>query len=193
MSLLTGDEKVQHLQQRWSEGALDLQAVERLLVEVIESGAWESFHTPNGNPVNPPSFRNFITDELHRGLGTTPEKIASLLGDNNAAVVKMRTLLKAKPGRPSIPRESTNNISRLTEHGTRRDYTLDRLQREAPELFNAVQRKELSPNAAAIKAGLRPKTFTVRADKPESIVGTLRRQLDPAVLSKVITLLSEER
>ena len=42
MSLLSDDEKVQHLQQRWSEGALDLKAVELLLGEVIESGAWKS-------------------------------------------------------------------------------------------------------------------------------------------------------
>jgi hypothetical protein len=191
VSLLSDDEKVQHLQQRWSEGALDLQAVERLLGEVIESGAWQSFHTPNGVSVKPANFREFITAEPFQGLGATEEKIAALLGDDNNAVVKMRNLLKGRPGRPSTPKESHNNVMGLTQ-GNRRDYTLDRLQRDAPELFDAVQRKELSPNAAAVQAGFRPKTFTVRADRPESIVSTLRRQLDPEVLAMVTKLLSKE-
>lgn len=192
MSLLSDDEKVQHLQQRWSEGALDLQAVERLLGEVIESGAWQSFHTPNGVPVRPPDFRSFITAEPFQGLGATEQKIATLLGDDNVAVVKMRNLLKRQGTRTDLANNISEVKGRNVEHGTRRDYTLDRLQRDAPELFDAVQRNELSPNAAAIKAGFRPKTFTVRADRPESIVGTLRRQLDPETLAMVTKLLSEE-
>jgi hypothetical protein len=200
MSLLSDDEKVQHLQQHWADGGSDLVAFERLLIEVIETGAWESFHTPNGNSVTPTSFRSFITNERFQGLGATEEKIAALLGDDNTAVVKMRILLKGKSnpeGRnqhsePKVEKGSTNNISRTTKHGTRRDYTLERLQRDAPELFESVQRNELSPNAAAIKAGFRPKTFTVRADRPESIVGTLRRQLDPETLAMVTKLLTEE-
>lgn len=191
MSLLSDDEKVLHLQQRWAEGSLDLQAVERLLVDVIESGAWQSFHTPNGVPVAPGSFREFITAEPFQGLGATPEKITTLLGDNNTAVVKMRKLLDRRGERTDLGNNITD-VGRTAVTGTRRDYTLDRLQRDAPELFDAVQRKELSPNAAAIQAGFRPKTFTVRTDKPESIVGTLRRQLDPETLSMVIKLLTEE-
>lgn len=194
MSLLSDDEKVQHLQQRWAEGSLDLRAVERLLADVIESKAWQSFHTPNGVPVQPTDFRDFITADPFQGLGATEEKIAALLGDDNTAVVKMRDLLKAKSG-PKTVDNSGNNVTqtgRVTVTGNRRDYTLDRLQRDAPELFDAVQRKELSPHAAAVQAGFRPKTFTIRADRPESIVSTLRRQLDSEVLAMVTKLLSEE-
>jgi hypothetical protein len=190
MSLLSDDEKVQHLQQRWTEGALDLQAVERLLAEVIDSGAWQSFHTPNGVPVNPPTFRDFITAEPFQGLGATEDKIVGLLGDDNGAVVKMRKLLKGKPG-PKPVDNSDNNVTR-TVTGNRRDYTLERLERERPDLRAQVDAKELTPNAAAIQAGFRPKTFTVRADKPESIVATLRRQLDHEVLEMVTKLLTEE-
>lgn len=183
MSLLSDDEKVQHLQQRWAEGALDLQAFERLLVDVIESGAWQSFRTPNGIPVSPASFRQFITAKPFQGLGTTPEKIKDHLGDNNAAVVEMRKLLK---GNTDPRQDSTNNISRATKHGTRRDYTLERLQRDHPDLLARVDAKELSANAAAIQAGFRPRTFTVRADDPEKIAATLRRQLPEDVLKRVI-------
>jgi len=104
----------------------------------------------------------------------------------------MRNLLKRKPS-PGSANHGNNvtPVGRTTVTGNRRDYTLDRLQRDAPELFDAVQRKELSPNAAAVQAGFRPKTFTVRADRPASIVATLRRQLPPEVLASVVNLLTK--
>lgn len=48
-----------------------------------------------------------------------------------------------------------NNITSGRVTGTSRAYTLDRLSREAPGLYEAVCRKELSANAAAIQAGFR--------------------------------------
>ena len=59
-----------------------------------------------------------------------------MLGGNNDAVVKMRELLKGKTG-PKTVGNSGNNITeigRKTVTGTRRDYTLDRLTRERPDL-----------------------------------------------------------
>jgi hypothetical protein len=47
--------------------------------------------------------------------------------------------------------ESHDNI--ITSQGTSRAYTLDRLQRERPDLFAEVVAKRLSANAAAIEAG----------------------------------------
>ena len=41
------------------------------------------------------------------------------------------------------------------QQGNSRAYVLDRLAREAPELYEAVKRDELSPYAAAIEAGFR--------------------------------------
>ena len=41
--------------------------------------------------------------------------------------------------------------------GNARAYTLDRLQRENPKLFDCVVAGDLSANAAAIKAGFRQK------------------------------------
>jgi hypothetical protein len=50
-------------------------------------------------------------------------------------------------------KEPLDDSSRSTEG---RDRTLDRLERDAPELYDAVLRDELSPNAAAVNAGFRP-------------------------------------
>ncbi|MCV7150532.1 hypothetical protein [Mycolicibacterium pyrenivorans] len=45
---------------------------------------------------------------------------------------------------------------------------------------------ELSANAAAVEAGFRPRSITVRITTPESIAATLRRALDPDMLALLI-------
>lgn len=51
------------------------------------------------------------------------------------------------------------------KQGTSRAYTLNRLSREAPELFERVLNKELSANAAAIEAGFRKKQTPIEIIK----------------------------
>jgi len=52
---------------------------------------------------------------------------------------------------------SEGNDNVITRQGNSRAYTLDRLKRQAPELFERVISGELSANAAAIEAGFRKK------------------------------------
>jgi hypothetical protein len=84
-----------------------------------------------------------------------------------------------------------DNINLKNSGGTSDTYLRRRLRRDNPELADRVDSGELSPNAAAVQAGFKPKTFTVRADRPDAIVGTLRRQLDPETLAMVTKLLTE--
>lgn len=74
----------------------------------------------------------------------------------------------------------------MTFRGTGRDYSLRRLSREAPELHAKVLAGQLSAHAAAVQAGFTPPIFTVRATTAESIAATLRRQLSPEILAKVV-------
>jgi len=77
------------------------------------------------------------------------------------AALAMRIASYCNPGRGArsdlIP-EFTFTSSEKAEQGNARTYTLNRLRREAPELFDAVVAGKLSPNAAAIEAGFRRKT-----------------------------------
>lgn len=50
------------------------------------------------------------------------------------------------------------------EYGNSADYTVRRLKRDAPELAEQVIRGELSPNAAAIKAGFRQRKYQLPGD-----------------------------
>jgi hypothetical protein len=78
------------------------------------------------------------------------------------------------------------------QRGDSETYIRRRLKRDNPDLAERVESGEISAHAAAVQAGFKPKTFTVRADRPESIVATLRRQLDPETLAMVTKLLTEE-
>ena len=55
------------------------------------------------------------------------------------------------PHRPGLgeTKLSTDNVSTLPKHGNARAYTLKRLNRERPDLYNQVLSDDLTPNKAA--------------------------------------------
>lgn len=73
--------------------------------------------------------------------------------------------------------EGSSNITTL--RGTTRAYTLDRLSRESPGLYEAVCRGEMSANRAAIEAGFRkpPKPFDQIRKLLPKLTDAERRQL----------------
>lgn len=81
-----------------------------------------------------------------------------------------------KTGRP--PKESHDNIITFeaNEQGTSRAYNLNRLSRQAPELYERVLDGELSANAAAIEAGFRPPSLTINAKDPVKTAASIRRK-----------------
>jgi hypothetical protein len=76
--------------------------------------------------------------------------------------------------RTDLIHHSDNIIrSEKAEQGSSRTYTLNRLRRDAPELFDAVIAGKQSPNAAAIEAGFRRKPTRF-----ETLVRTWRKASD---------------
>ena len=119
---------------------------------------------------NPPAtFREFIEAPPLRGLGEKLEDIERLIADDAESLVRLRELVVAGHGGD---RKSENikadNISldsdlftpavpakKKADAGTSRAYTLTRLKKERPDLFDRVAANELTANAAAIEAGWR--------------------------------------
>lgn len=64
-----------------------------------------------------------------------------------------------------------------------------RLSRDDPEIAARVDSGELTINAAAVLAGIRPHRISVRLDKPDSIAQSLRRHLTPDQIARLIALL----
>jgi hypothetical protein len=103
-----------------------------------------------------PSFGAYIEARPPNGLGATLDLIERMVKHDEEALVLFR---KATTGKHGGNRKSKNNniILDKPKQGTSRAYTLDRLERERPDLFKKVEAGKLSANAAAIKAGFRKK------------------------------------
>jgi hypothetical protein len=105
--------------------------------------------------------------------GTSAEKIfkAEVIGSHRPA---------AAHGEIGNGRSRDNNVM-STIQGNDQTYTVRRLMRDAqlgkcdPELVELVRAGELSPNAAAIKAGFRRPTLTI-SDSPESAAASIRKK-----------------
>jgi hypothetical protein len=156
-----------HVTEQWREA-------EQIIEELKAARAWKVI--PPEAPYG--TFDRMLKEEL----GLPEKEIKNLI---------LKAELASHGGdRKSEPFQA-DNISLKNQHGTSNTYLRRRLRRDNPDLADLVDSGELSAHAAAVQAGFKPKTFTVRADRPESIVGTLRRQLDPEVLALVTKLLSE--
>jgi hypothetical protein len=64
-----------------------------------------------------------------------------------------RGALLQKPGTRNDLDDNITEVGRVT--GSSKAYTVSRLKRQAPELYEAVKDGKLSANAAAIQAGFR--------------------------------------
>jgi len=124
-----------------------------LLKRIIECRAWER-RVNKGRVIELSSLRELITEKPVAGWGEDPKRVEAVIKDDPVALTMFREAMKQQPG--PKPNRSGDNITRSkTEKGTSKAYTLSRLERESPELFQAVCDGELSANAAAIKAGFR--------------------------------------
>ena len=181
-----------------AHGSGGLRHVPGLLRQVLVDHGWREFVSQRGEEVRPASFEEFVTTPPLKGIGAeSVAQIERLVSDDPEALRMVREASTAKPGgdrRSTDYQTKTDNVSNgLAEehHGNRRSYTLDRLHRQQPDLYQQVVDGQLSANAAAVQAGWRPRTFTVRADDPGHIARTLQRRLDPGSLKELRRLLED--
>jgi hypothetical protein len=181
--------RVRHAFNALHSGTEGLSAFPVFLLEIINTDAWREVARPDplAEPERFKRFADWIVASPPTGLGAESVDQVKRLAFETAAELPLRDALKRPQGqRADLDPNLHNNIIEVPKQGTSHSYTLDRLERERPDLKALVEAKELSANAAAIEAGFRPKTFTVRADDPVSIAKTLRRQLDTEVLNQLI-------
>jgi hypothetical protein len=129
-----------------------------LIKRVLKKGAWKERQVDQlGEVVRFDSFREFIEAAPLKGCGWTRELVEPLIRDDAETLAMWREAWTAPAHRP--PAGSTDNVSTSPKpkHGNSRAYTLSRLKRVRPDLFEKVCAKEMSANAAAIEAGIRKK------------------------------------
>ena len=169
---------VETLWQTVDEGAGTLEAVPALVRKVLLTGAW-SKRLHKGRVFEHDHFLDFITSKPLAGCGWSPEKVVALIKDDAEVLELWRGAITREAHRPA----GSNNNVMTSVQGNSKAYTLDRLKREAPKLFDAVCAGELSANAAAIEAGFRKKPA------PFEQVKKLIRKLTPEERRELIKLL----
>jgi hypothetical protein len=170
-----------------ARGGFALESVPHQIKDLLRSDAWRHFVTKLGKEVRHERFAEFVTAQPLAGLGATVEMLRRVLGDDMAALDLLDRALQNPVGHPE--KDSIRTVSKTG--GTTKDQALRKLRKDAPELHAEVLAGNLTAHAAMVQAGYRPKTFTVRADSPESVAATLRRQLDPQSIAQLALLLQE--
>jgi hypothetical protein len=179
-----------------SSGEHGLSTVPGLLKRVLIEGSWHEFYTKRNEHVAHEKFVEFVTTPPLKGLGASVDLIRRIVSDDTEANDLLDQALQRGPGNPTGVNQHTkgtfDNIQDSTQAptGTSGSAALRRLRKDRRDLYELVLAGELSPHAAMVEAGFRPKTFTVRADDPDAIARTLRRRLEPDVLARVAELLT---
>lgn len=170
-TLLDRGQYVADLASAVRSGSSGLQDVPALLRIVLKDDGWREFITVRGEHKVPTSFEEFVTRPPLSGIGAeSVEQLKRLVGDEPG----LRDLIDRAVQNPVGSNVPLYNIQGRAPTGTSKDAALRRLRKDAPELHAQVLADELSPHAAMVAAGFRPKTFTVRADNP---LPALRRHL----------------
>ena len=123
-----------------------------LLKRVIQEKVWER-RIHNGHLIELPNLRALITEKPIRGWGQNPDKIQAVIQDDAEALALFREAMKGEEGgdKKSHAKITNNNIigdDCRTVQGTSKAYTISRLKRDRPDLFERVVAGELSANRA---------------------------------------------
>lgn len=126
-----------------------------LISKIIREKVWER-RIHNHRLIELPNLRALITEPYPRGWGEQPDKIQAVIQDDVEALALFRVAMVEGPGgdKKSKGRIINDNIINDTvDQGTSKAYTVSRLKRDRPDLFDKVVAGELSANGAAIEAG----------------------------------------
>ena len=172
---------VSNLQMALSEGEHGLSAVPGHIRKIIEEDMWQDrIVQATGERAQYDRFTEFIADSPPEGLGTDIGMLKRMCAEDEEALRLLRAALKSQGRRTDLasdtdlagsadPAGSADLVDNINEvgrsSGTSKSYTLDRLAREDPKLYEKVTCGELSANQAAIKAGFRDKKASIPVHK----------------------------
>ena len=164
-TLRRNDILIRGLQNVVDEGSHGIDSLPKFIKKVIREEAWTiRIVESTGQVVEFDSFQQFVESHPPEGLGCSLDRLQRLCDDDDEAGLMIRRATTKEPHRPKKG-ESNDNIISNSAQGTAKSYTLDRLDRERPDLYERVVDGEMSANAAAIKAGFRTKTVSVPVRK----------------------------
>ena len=161
----------------------------RAMSQVIVSEAWRHFVTPKGEAVNHDRLTDFIEAQPPHGVGLSMETTARLLDESaaKAAAQKVRTAIYAEsPEGNTVGKPGKSRDTRISGEADDSAYVVARLKRDEPGLHREIVEGKLTPNAAAVKAGIRHKYARIRTDDPQRAVAKLLEHYDRDAVLKAL-------
>lgn len=168
-----------------------------LLKKIIRYKAWECRHivTSEGMPrggvsggiVRLASLRELITEKPLRGWGEEVRIVEAVIKDDPECLAMFREAMLGHAGRPT--NESGNNVTEIDARvtGNSRAYSIDRVKRECePEVVAKVMSREMSPNAALVKAGIRENRQVYIPREPAKVVKKLRERFGMEFVDAIV-------
>lgn len=156
--LILRDQVHDALYQSLHEGEFGLKVVPELIKQAIQQEVWkERIVHQIGKEIPPfPSFRSYIEARPPNGLGATVRLVERMIEDPETLAFFRDAVTAPRGGdRKSEAAIKDDNVIVDPEQGNSRAYTLARLRRERPDLFDRVKAGEMSANGAAREAGWR--------------------------------------
>lgn len=131
-----------------------LSALPKLIARIIHTRAWES-RIDHGQLIQLGSLRELIELPPIQGWGEDVDVIENAIKHDAEALTLFRDAMLKPEGRQWEDVTVNNVNSKQRSAGNSKSYTLSRLSKQAPDLYQQVVAGELSANAAAIAAGFR--------------------------------------
>lgn len=143
--------------------------------------------------IMPPSSGVSGEEEPRRRFFNSRERAALYLAaDGRCTDPEAQSMLDEAVRNPSGRQAKGSNVTASKAEGNGRTQALRRLRDQRPDLHDDVIAGNLSAHAAAVKAGFRPRTFTVRADDPARAAAVIRKNFTTDQLATLARLLMEE-
>jgi hypothetical protein len=176
-------------------GESGLSLVPQLIKRVIQDGMWREFVVERtGVRVMHERFMDFVTTKPLEGLGADLALLKRICAEHTDVVDLIDQEVKGKQGNPTGANQYQGGkdyiviLSDDAAKGTSRSYALRRLRKDRPDLHKKVIASEMSPHAAMVEAGFRPKTITVPLDVDKAAAALMRNFSGEEVESLLRTL-----
>ena len=185
-------------------GSESLGQVPGLLCRVLEEEAWRHFTTALGKDVQHARLADFITTPPLDGLGASVDLVKKIIAEDARTLDLLDQALRNPHGGDHRSGSARTNVSDIhvgsaRPAGTTRARAIRKLRTEAErgnevaaDLHADVLADRISPHAAMVQAGFRPKTISVPISKPERVAAYLRKHMPREAILRLVELLTKE-
>jgi hypothetical protein len=176
------------------DGEAGLSLVPAIIRRVIEENMWQHFVVESTREdVKHKRFIDFIMANPLRGLGTDEKMLKRICADETEVLDLIDRVVQGKHAGNGSNQYASANVDNVhistRPTGNDRQRALRKLRKDSPTLHAEVLAGKLSPHAAMVKAGFRPKTFTI-VHEPKACAETLKRKFTAKQLQVIIARLS---